>query len=220
MAPIDVLCMACNDATCDFKPTLLQRRSCGKHDIIIDLKFCGICHSDLHVAAGHMAGVTGAVQYPCVPGHELAGVCIQVGDSVTKVKVGDQVGVGCLVDACQSCSSCKMNQEQKCKKHVGTYQGKNKCCRENFTVPENSRTIGGYSEKMVVDENFAIIIPEGYKLEAAGPVMCAGITMYDPMVQHGVKAGDRVGIVGLGGLGVMGLKVSERASERLIDPLN
>jgi len=172
------------------------------------MKYCGICHSDLHRAAGHLE-VAGKTEYPCVPGHELAGVCIQVGANVTKVKIGDHCGVGCMVDSCKNCHHCKNGQEQHCRSHCGTYQSKNKNNREHFTNPPNSLTLGGYTDKFVVDEDFTIIIPKSYPMEAAGPVMCAGITMYDPLLQHKVQAGDRVGIVGLGGLGVMGVKVSD-----------
>jgi D-arabinose 1-dehydrogenase-like Zn-dependent alcohol dehydrogenase len=200
--------MACDSAACDFKAVMLARRAMGPFDIEIDMKYSGICHSDLHVAAGHMAGIGGPVRYPCVPGHELAGVAVRVGASVTKVKVGDHVGVGCMVDSCGTCKSCIAGEEQKCMKQVATYQGKNHHGRA-AVWPPNSRTLGGYTKVHVVHENFAIVIPKTYKLEAAGPVMCAGITMYDPMMQLKVKAGDKIGIVGLGGLGVMGVKIAK-----------
>jgi len=207
-AHIDVLCMGCSSATCDFKPMKLKRRTVGKHDILIDMKYCGVCHSDLHAAADHNAGI-GATNYPCVPGHELAGVCTEVGAGVTKFRVGDHVGVGCMVDSCLDCPQCTAGEEQKCSKHVGTYNGADNGSGRAETFPAGGHTLGGYCTKMVVDENFGILIPSGYPLECAGPVMCAGITMYDPLKKSGVQAGSHVGIVGLGGLGQMGIKLAK-----------
>lgn len=206
--PIDVLCMACTDASCDFKPSRFQRRPLGPCDILIDMKYCGVCHSDVVCAANQMPKMAPTV-YPCVPGHELAGVCVAVGASVTKVKVGQQVGVGCMVDSCQECSACKSGNEQHCKKQVGTYNGKDNGSGRASTFPAGKRTMGGYTDKFVVDENFAIIIPDSYPLEFAGPIMCAGITMYDPMVKAKLNPGARVGIVGLGGLGQIGIKIAK-----------
>jgi len=171
--------MACDSNACDFKAVMLERRNIGPNDIEIDMKFSGVCHSDLHVAAGHMAGVAGEVMYPCVPGHELAGVAVRVGAAVTKVKVGDHVGVGCMVDSCGTCKLCKSGEEQKCMKQVGTYQGKDFHGRAAVWPPgKDARTLVGYTKVHVVHENFAIVIPKSYRLEAAGPVMCAGITMF------------------------------------------
>lgn len=119
-APIDVICMACTDSSCDFKPTRFQRRPVGDDDILIEMKYCGVCHTDVHTAAGHLGGI-GLKHYPCVPGHELAGVCTAIGKNVTRVKVGDHVGVGCMVDSCQSCAACRRGEEQMCSKQVGTY---------------------------------------------------------------------------------------------------
>jgi uncharacterized zinc-type alcohol dehydrogenase-like protein len=204
---VDVLCMSCSDDKCDFKATKKQRRAPGDNDVTIDMRFCGVCHSDLSVAAGHLKGLD-KVQYDCVPGHELAGVVSAVGKSVTKFKLGDKIGVGCMVDSCISCAGCKAGKEQKCSKQTPTYNGADK--NGNAAVwPPKSKTIGGYTNIMVVHENFGILIPESYPLESAGPVMCAGITMYDPMKALKVKAGSRVGIVGLGGLGVMGVKIAK-----------
>lgn len=206
--PVPTLCMATSSAACDFKPVALQRRPLGDYDVLIHMKYCGVCHSDLSVAAGHMDGVNPAA-YPCVPGHELAGVCEAVGPKVSLIQVGQQVGVGCMVDSCQRCSSCRQGEEQKCTKQVGTYCGKDNGSGRAATYPAGQQTLGGYTTKMVVDENFAIRIPDGYPLEMAGPVMCAGITMYDPLKRLGMKPGDRVGIVGLGGLGQMGIKIAK-----------
>ena len=120
--PIDTLCMACEDATCSFKPMRFKRRPLGPKDVLIDMKYCGVCHSDLHRAADHLGKVGRGCEYPCVPGHELAGVCVAVGSEVVKFKIGDQVGVGCLVDSCLECEQCLKGEEQKCAKSVGTYQ--------------------------------------------------------------------------------------------------
>ena len=207
-SPIDTLCMACDDAGCDFKPTRMQRRALGPNDVLIDMKYCGVCHSDLHKAANHMASVGRPTVYPCVPGHELAGICTAVGSAVTKIRVGDQVGVGCLVDSCHECEHCLRGEEQKCKKSVGTYQSRDWSGRA-ASVPAGMPTVGGYTSKIVVHERFAIKIPSTYPLAMAGPILCAGITMFDPLMAHGATTGTRVGIVGLGGLGVMGVKLAK-----------
>lgn len=197
-APIDTLCMACTDQSCDFKPMMFQRRPLGANDILIDMwvfvlhahprlphpctngscrKFCGVCHTDLHFAANHIS-VAGIVRttYPCVPGHELAGIVMAVGAAVSKVKVGEPVGVGCMVDACLKCSHCKKGRENKCLRQVPTYQGKDLNGRA-ATYPVGGQTVGGYTTRMVVHEHFAIRIPKGYPLECAGPVMCSGVTV-------------------------------------------
>lgn len=214
-SPVDTICMACDDSRCDFKAIKLQRRPLGDFDVLIDMKYCGVCHSDLHDAAGHLDDLLGKRKYPHVPGHELSGVCLQVGARVTKFKVGDHIGVGCMVDSCLSCASCHSGKEQKCKNSMTpTYQGFNQHGRA-ATYPaiqangEKGYTLGGYTSKMVVTEHFGILIPKSYPLEYAGPVMCAGVTVYDPLQEHGVKAGSKVGIVGLGGLGQMGVRIAK-----------
>ena len=162
-----------------------------------------------HIARGAIESVAGKVTYPIVPGHELAGVCTAVGPGVTKFKVGDCVGVGCMVDSCLECANCKAGEEQKCSKgNIATYNGKDKFGRAQ-TYPPGGATLGGYTTKMVVHERFGIKIPEGYPLEYAGPVMCAGVTLYDPLKRYGAKAGTKVGVVGLGGLGQMGIRVAK-----------
>jgi len=202
---IDAWCMACDDGSCNFTPRIMPRRAVGDNDVLIDMKYCGVCHSDLHTAAGHMDKIQ-KTKYACCPGHELAGIVSAVGAKVTKFKVGEQVGVGCLVDSCQNCTACKNGEEQKCKRSVGTYNAPDKNGR---AFSPTGYTLGGYTNSFVVDENFAIRIPDSYPLEYAGPVMCAGITMYDPMQKFGVKKGTRVGIVGLGGLGQMGCRLAK-----------
>lgn len=207
--PVDSLAMATQDDQCDFKPIPFKRRPLGENDVLINMKYCGVCHSDLHVAANHFGSVR-PTKYPCVPGHELAGVCAQVGAKVTKIAVGDHVGVGCIVDSCLECEPCKTGNEQKCTKQmVGTYNGQSDKFGRAASYPEGSHTYGGYATKMVIHEHFAIRIPKTYPLEAAGPVMCAGVTMYDPLKLQGAKEGTRVGVIGMGGLGVMGVKLAK-----------
>ena len=140
--PVETLCMGCADEKCDFKPMAMQRRPLGDSDVLIDMKYCGICHTDLHTAAGHLS-VLGMKRYPCVPGHELSGVCTAVGAKVTRVKVGDQVGVGCMVDSCLNCSNCKRGEEQKCTKQVGTYNAKDNGSGRAATYPAGGHTLGG-----------------------------------------------------------------------------
>ncbi|CAJ1382253.1 unnamed protein product [Effrenium voratum] len=206
--PVDMMVMACQDQTCDFKPMKMQRRPLGDEDVLIHMAYCGVCHTDLHIAANHAKNVQPTV-YPCVPGHELAGVCIAVGPKVTKVKVGDHVGVGCMVDSCLKCSACKKGEENMCRKvNTATYQGKNTHGRA-ASFPAGGVTVGGYCTKMVVHEHFAILIPKNYPLELAGPVMCAGVTMYEPLRYYKAGPGTKVGIVGLGGLGITGIKIAK-----------
>lgn len=213
-ASIDALCMACADTSCDFKPMTLPRRPLGPSDVLIEMKYCGVCHSDLHHAAGHVNVGPMSAKYPCVPGHELAGVCVAVGSACTKIKVGMKVGVGCLVGGCLNCSACRAGEEQKCLKGTPTYGGDvPTVCNDTpagMAASPTGYTLGGYTTKMVVNEHYGIIIPDSYPLEAAGPVMCAGITMYDPLIKLIAKGvGKRVGIAGLGGLGVMGIKLAK-----------
>lgn len=205
--PIDVLCMATQDSNCDFKPQRFQRRPVGDYDVLIDMKYCGICHTDLHVAAGHMANIMGK-KYPCVPGHELSGVVAEVGAKVTKFKVGDYAGVGCMVDSCMNCSACRRGEEQMCTKQIATYGGVDKSGRAE-TYPKGGHTLGGYTSRFVVHEHFGIVIPKTYDLKYAGVVMCSGVTLYDPLQRYGAKKGTRVAIVGIGGLGQMGIKIAK-----------
>ena len=205
---MEVLCMGCDDNRCDFKLMKLHRRKMGDEDVEIQMKYCGVCHSDLHSAAGHLNGIR-KTEYPMVPGHELAGIITNVGRNVTGFQVGDSVGVGCMVDSCLECKNCKAGNEHKCsKENTGTYQGENKFGRA-AVAGRTKLTIGGYTDKMVVHYKFAVLIPKSYPLEMAGPVMCAGVTMYSPLTTHGVKSGSHVGILGLGGLGQMGVRIAK-----------
>ena len=176
-----------------------ERRPVGDNDIMIDVKFCGICHSDIHTIKGHW----GKQQYPQVPGHEIAGIVSAVGKNVTKFKVGDQAGVGCMVNSCMKCESCKNGEEQHCETTgmVGTYG-----------TPEQSSptgiTQGGYSTNIVVTEHFAIKIPKNIELQYAAPLLCAGITTYSPLMKAKFKKGDKIGVVGIGGLGHIAIKLA------------
>ena len=200
--------MGCSDTRCDFKLMKLHRRLMGDEDIEIQMKYCGVCHSDLHNAAGHLVGIRKS-EYPMVPGHELAGIVTNVGAKVTGFQVGDSVGVGCMVDSCLECKNCIAGNEHKClKENTGTYQGENKFGRA-AVAGETKLTLGGYTNKMVVHYKFAILIPKSYPLEMAGPVMCAGVTMYSPLSTYGIKSGSNVGILGLGGLGQMGVRIAK-----------
>ncbi|NEY32367.1 alcohol dehydrogenase catalytic domain-containing protein [Streptomyces sp. PRKS01-65] len=176
--------------------TTIERREVGPHDVLIDIKFAGICHSDIHQAREGW----GEAIFPMVPGHEIAGIVTEVGSAVTRFKVGDRAGVGCMVDSCRVCENCKAGQEQYCVEgNVPTYNGIGK---------DGEPTYGGYSQKIVVDENYVLHIPEGLPLDAAAPLLCAGITLYSPLKRFGAGPGRKVAIVGLGGLGHMGVKIA------------
>ncbi|MEU6401563.1 NAD(P)-dependent alcohol dehydrogenase [Streptomyces sp. NPDC046985] len=176
--------------------TTIERRAVGEFDVLIDIKFAGICHSDIHQAREGW----GEAIFPMVPGHEIAGVVSEVGPGVTKYAVGDRVGVGCMVDSCRECDNCKAGLEQYCVQgSVWTYNGVGK---------DGEPTYGGYSEKVVVDENFVVRIPEGLSLDVAAPLLCAGITTYSPLRHWNVGPGKKVAVVGFGGLGHMGVKIA------------
>ena len=176
-----------------------ERRPVGDNDIMIDVKFCGICHSDIHTIKGHW----GKQQYPQVPGHEIAGIVSAVGKNVTKFKVGDQAGVGCMVNSCMKCESCKNGEEQHCETTgmVGTYGTPEKSSPTGITQ-------GGYSTNIVVTEHFAIKIPTNIELQYAAPLLCAGITTYSPLMKAKFKKGDKIGVVGIGGLGHIAIKLA------------
>lgn len=194
------ICLATRDARCCFEPMRFSRHAPGEHDVTIDVQYCGVCHSDVHAAKGELM----ATFYPICPGHEIAGVVTAVGSKVTKFKVGDHVGVGCFVDSCLQCAACKRGDENFCSEKGGftaTYSAKPVHGRAG-TEP----TKGGYSTRMVVNEHFAVGVPKAIPLEKAGPILCAGVTMYSPLVKYRVGKGSRVGINGLGGLGTMGAR--------------
>ena len=176
----------------------INRREVLAKDIEIEILYCGVCHSDLHTARNDWGGTV----YPAVPGHEIIGRVTKVGNEVTKVKVGDIAGVGCLVDSCGVCESCKHDLEQYCLNGwTGTYNGKDKHL--------GTQTFGGYSEKIVVDEHFILKVPAHLDLAAVAPLLCAGITTWSPLRHWGVGKGSKVAVVGLGGLGHMAIKLAK-----------
>ncbi|MFI5793285.1 NAD(P)-dependent alcohol dehydrogenase [Streptomyces sp. NPDC051677] len=176
--------------------TTIERRPVGEFDVLIDIEFAGICHSDIHQAREGW----GEAIFPMVPGHEIAGVVSEVGPGVTKHAVGDRVGVGCLVDSCRECDNCKAGLEQYCTGGgVGTY---------NAVGKDGEPTYGGYSQKIVVDENYVVRIPDGLSLDVAAPLLCAGITTYSPLKHWNAGPGKKVAILGMGGLGHMGVKIA------------
>ncbi|MFN7142601.1 MAG: NAD(P)-dependent alcohol dehydrogenase, partial [Myxococcota bacterium] len=177
-------------------PTTITRREVGPHDVLIDIKFAGICHSDIHTVRGEWGPAT----YPLVPGHEITGIVAAVGAAVTKHAVGDRVGVGCMVDSCRECHNCRKGDEQYCSKGMNpTYGGLGK---------DGQPTQGGYSTHIVVTEDFVVKIPPGIPLDTAAPLLCAGITTYSPLRRWGAGPGKRVAVVGLGGLGHMAVKIA------------
>ncbi|APY86676.1 NAD(P)-dependent alcohol dehydrogenase [Streptomyces alfalfae] len=183
-------------ANAPLERTTVPRRAVGEFDVLIDIKYAGICHSDIHQARdGWGEGI-----FPMVPGHEIAGVVAEVGPGVTKFAVGDRVGVGCMVDSCRECDNCKAGLEQYCVRgNVPTYNG-----LDHSGEP----TYGGYSTHIVVDEAFTVGIPEGISLDVAAPLLCAGITTYSPLKRFHAGPGKKVAVVGLGGLGHMAVKIA------------
>lgn len=182
----------------DLKEMTIARREVQPKDVEIDILYCGVCHSDLHTARNDWGGT----KYPAVPGHEIIGRITKVGSEVTKFKVGDLAGVGCLVDSCRTCDSCKQDLEQYCLNgSTGTYNSKDKYLEQ--------QTYGGYSEKVVVDQDFVLRVPENLDLKVVAPLLCAGITTYSPLKHWKVGPNSKVAVVGLGGLGHMAIKLAK-----------
>jgi uncharacterized zinc-type alcohol dehydrogenase-like protein len=192
----DVAAYALHEKGGSFVPTTIERRDVGPRDVRIAIAYAGICHSDIHTAREEW----GSINYPLVPGHEIAGIVEEVGAEVTMHRVGDRVGVGCMVNACRECENCLAGEEQYCAKgNVGTYDA---------VDVDGTITRGGYATHVVVDEHFVLSIPDGIGLDVAAPLLCAGITMYSPLSHWGAGPGRRVAIVGLGGLGHVGVKIA------------
>ena len=189
---------AVQSATTPLVPFNIQRRDPGMHDIQIEILYCGVCHSDVHVARNEWHGTT----YPCVPGHEIIGRVSKVGADVKNFKEGDIAGVGCMVDSCHTCENCQDDLEQFCVEGpIFTYNSPDK--------HTGGLTYGGYSESIVVDEAFVLHIPKNLDLAGTAPLLCAGITTYSPLRHNNVTKGQKVGVVGLGGLGHMGVKLAK-----------
>jgi uncharacterized zinc-type alcohol dehydrogenase-like protein len=184
------------------RPTPIQRRALRPHDVLIDVKFCGVCHSDIHIVRGDWSSPSTGLQvsFPLTPGHEITGVVAAVGPEVTRHSVGHRVGVGCMVDSCRQCVNCGNGLEQHCL---------NGCTLTYGSVGEDGATTqGGYSTRIVVNENYVVRIPDALALDSAAPLLCAGITVYSPLSQWGAGPGRKVAIVGLGGLGHMGVQLA------------
>jgi len=193
----DVKAYAAVNATSRLAPFSIKRRAPNATDVVIDIKFCGVCHSDIHQVRDEWGNAT----FPMVPGHEIVGIVTAIGSAVKKFKVGDQVGVGCLVDSCQDCSACSEGLEQFCEKGmIGTYN--------SFEKDKKTPTYGGYSKSITVKENFVLQIPKALSLAAAAPLLCAGITTYSPLMHWKAGPGKKVAIIGLGGLGHMAVKIA------------
>ncbi|MDD5274322.1 MAG: NAD(P)-dependent alcohol dehydrogenase, partial [Methylovulum sp.] len=195
---------AAHSNTSPLVPFQFERRELKPTDVHITILFCGVCHSDIHQARNEW----GNASFPMVPGHEIVGKISKVGSAVTKFKVGDSVGVGCLVDSCRTCPECQDDQEQYCNHPTFTYN--------SHDPHTGGNTYGGYSDNIVVDEHFVLKIADNLDLAAAAPLLCAGITTYSPLMHWQVGAGDKVGIVGLGGLGHMGVKFAKALGAEVV----
>jgi uncharacterized zinc-type alcohol dehydrogenase-like protein len=183
-------------AKASLQPYSFKRRDLREQDVAIEIKYCGICHSDIHQARDEWGGSI----FPMVPGHEIAGIVTAVGSKVTQFKIGDKVGVGCFVDSCGTCEQCKEGLQQYCVHGaIWTY---------NAIEKDGAPTLGGYSDKIVVNENYVVRMPENLPLDASAPLLCAGITLYSPLKHWQAGPGKKVAIVGLGGLGHMGVKIA------------
>jgi uncharacterized zinc-type alcohol dehydrogenase-like protein len=187
--------------------TRIPRREPAEHDVQIEILFCGICHSDLHQVRNEWSGFMPTV-YPCVPGHEIVGRVAKVGAAVKKLKAGDLAAVGCLVDSDRTCPSCQSGEEQFCPNMTLTYNSPDK--------HTGAVTYGGYSDSIVVDERFVLRVPSNLSLAGAAPLLCAGITTYSPMRHWGVTRGKKVGVVGLGGLGHMAVKIAHALGAHVV----
>ena len=203
---LDARGYAVHDATSPFEPFSFERRDPNPNDVVIAISHCGVCHSDLHTARGEWGGT----RYPCVPGHEIVGQVTAVGSSVTRFKEGDTVGVGCMVDSCKHCEPCREGLEQYCENgFTGTYNGPAQETGEN--------TYGGYSDTIVVREDFVLRVSHpADQLAAVAPLLCAGITTWSPLRHWNVGPGKKVGVVGIGGLGHMGIKLARALGAEVV----
>ncbi len=195
---------AATSATAPLAPWSLERRDPRAGEVLIDIRYCGICHSDLHTVRGEW----GPVEYPLVPGHEIVGHVAAVGEGVDRYQVGDAVGVGCFVDSCRSCPQCAAGEEQYCEKGMVATYG-------SLDPSTGETTQGGYSSRITVHQDYVLRIPDGLPLDRAAPLLCAGITTWSPLRHFGLKPGDELGVVGLGGLGHMAVKLGVALGARV-----
>ena len=202
----DIHAYAAFSATSKLEPMLIKRRDITDNDIQISILYCGVCHSDIHMTRDEWG--FGSV-YPMVPGHEIIGRVLNIGGQVTKYKVGDLVGVGCMVDSCRTCSSCVDNLEQYCEAGATMTYG-------HLDVKHGGVTAGGYAQQIVVDQDFVVRVPENLDLKAVAPLLCAGITTWSPLKHWNVSKGQKVGIIGLGGLGHMGIKFAHALGAHVV----
>lgn len=200
--PIAARAFAAVAADKPLEPWRFDRRDPGPDDVAIEIKYCGVCHSDLHVAKNELGGGT---RYPIVPGHEIAGVVTAVGGNVSRFRVGDRVGVGCMVDSCRTCPACREGEEQYCAPGMTQTYGSADPLGEQVG---QAITQGGYSDRITVNQDFVLRIPDSLPLDAAAPLLCAGITTYSPLRHWNVGEGSKVAVVGLGGLGHMAVKLA------------
>ncbi|HSL13081.1 MAG TPA: NAD(P)-dependent alcohol dehydrogenase, partial [Nitrososphaeraceae archaeon] len=191
-----VIGYAAKEAKASLTPFSFERRDLLDHDVVIDIQYCGICHTDIHQVKNEW----GRSNYPMVPGHEIVGNISQVGSQVTRFKIGDKVGVGCFVDSCRNCDACSKGLEQYCNNVLTTYNG----IEKDGKTP----TQGGYSNKIIVDEIYVLRMPDNLRPERAAPLLCAGITLYSPLMKWKAGPGKKVAIIGLGGLGHIGVKIA------------
>jgi len=195
------------DAQSPLGPVDVDRREPGPRDVLIEISHCGVCHSDIHQARDEWHNTV----WPCVPGHELVGRVTRAGEHVTKFAQGDLVGVGCMVDSCRQCRSCRAGEEQYCEGphgFVATYNGPFK--------PDGSNTFGGYTTHVVVDQDFVLRIPDGMDPKAAAPLLCSGVTTYSPMKRYKIGNGDKVGIAGIGGLGHVAIQIAKARGAEVV----
>lgn len=193
---VQVIGYAAKKAKASLTPFYFERRNLLDHDVMIDIQYCGICHTDIHQVKNEWGRST----YPMVPGHEIVGNVSQVGSKVKQFKVGDKVGVGCFVDSCRECDACHQGLEQYCKSVTYTYNG----------IEKDGKTLtqGGYSNRIIVDENYILRMPDNLSLERTAPLLCADITLYSPLMKWKAGPGKNVAIIGLGGLGHIGVKIA------------
>ena len=204
-APVDTRAFLAPSATADLEAGIIKRRAVQPRDVSIKIHYCGICHSDLHMAHNEW----GMSTYPLVPGHEIVGIVDAIGSEVTKFKVGDRVGVGCIADTCKTCDRCTNDYESHCAQFSMTYGYEDRVGKLGITQ-------GGYSERIVTQECYVLSVPDNLDFAAAAPLLCAGITVYTPLVEAGAGPGKRVGVLGVGGLGHMALKLGKALGAHIV----